>query len=136
MLWIWIAVAFAGSVEIGVERPGVVRVKAAEGTVHMPTCRGMNWEWFDQEQGQFVLVPGGPCGPMGPAVEISAEGRLFSVDVRLPPLPESGFHIVRPSVVVGHNCVGETPFPVARCEKIETVHGPQMTLRHRGRNAP
>jgi hypothetical protein len=132
MLWLWFGAALAGAVEIGVERPGVVRVRSTGAPVHVPACRGINWERFDTQKGRFVPVPGAPCGPLEPALRIDGEGRLFSLDVRLPPLPKTGFHVVRAVVVVGQKCVGETPFPVAKCTDLETLEGPQMIVRHRG----
>ena len=56
MLWIWVAVALAGAVEIGVERHGVGRVKAAEGTVELPNWGGMKGECVEWEQGHGVIA--------------------------------------------------------------------------------
>lgn len=132
MLLMMLATALASDLEIAVGSPGEVHLKATSGTVHVPACRGLTWDRFDDEKGVFVAVPGETCLALSNAIKIDSDGRSFAVNVRLPPLPETGFHLVRPVVVYGLKCEEETPFPLASCGDFGVVKGPQMVLRSRG----
>jgi hypothetical protein len=132
MLLMMLATALASDLEIAVGRPGEVHLKAASGIVHVPACRGVTWDRFDDEKGVFVAVPGETCHALSNAIKIDSDGHSFSVNVRLPPLPETGFHMVRPVVVYGLKCKDEAPFPLASCGDFGVVKGPQFVLRNRG----
>jgi hypothetical protein len=132
MLLLLVSMALASELQIAVGRPGEVHLAASGQVVHVPTCRGLTWDLFDTEKGIFVPVAGVPCQAMSDAIKIDSVGRTFTVNVRLPPLPKSGFHIVRPVVAYGLKCKDETPFPLASCSKLGVERGPQMVLRNRG----
>jgi hypothetical protein len=100
--------------------------------VYVPACRGVSWSRFNDASGQFEPTNAEGCGPLSPAVKVGVEGREFAVDVPLPPLPEVGFHVLRPTVVYGVKCTNERPFPLASCERVESIDGPQFVVRNRG----
>jgi hypothetical protein len=132
MLLMMLATALAADLEFAVSSPGEVHLKAAADVVHVPACRGVTWDRFDDEKGVFVAVPGETCHALADAIKIDSEGHSFVVNVRLPPLPKEGFHVVRPVVVYGLKCKDETPFPLSACDDFGVVKGPQLILRNRG----
>ena len=132
MLLMMLATALASDLEIAVSSPGEVHLKAVGGAVHVPACRGVTWDRFDDEKGEFVAVPGETCHGLANAIKIDSEGHSFMINVRLPPLPEEGFHVVRPVVVYGMKCKDEAPFPLSACGDFGVVKGPQLVLRNRG----
>ena len=132
VLWLLMSIARAGTVEIAASNGGEVMIRAAEESVHVPSCRGVNWDLFNPEIGVFepAVVP--PCEEMKPAILIDKDGRRFQMNATLPPLPKVGFHVVRPVVVYGVKCNEKVPFPLSRCAEIRTKKGPQMVVRSRG----
>ena len=135
-LMIFSTVVAAQSVEIAVSGPGEITVSALHGSVFVPACRGVSWHRFDPESAAFEPTPAPACGPLTPALKIDSAGQTFTVDVPLPPLPDVGFHMLRPTVVVGMKCKEETPFPLAACSGVESVKGPQVLVRGRGSAVP
>ena len=128
--------AAADGVEIVVSAPGEITVTAKHDVVFVPACRGVSWDLFDPSSETFEPTPAPPCGPLGPAVKVDGEGQRFTVDVPLPPLPSVGFHMLRPTVVVGRKCKDEAAFPVAECVDVRAVKGPQVMVRDRGTAVP
>ena len=124
--------ASAADIQIGVGDGETVVVKATGAAVYVPSCRGVSWSRFNDATGQFEPTNADGCGPLSSAVKVGTEGREFTVDVPLPPLPAVGFHVLRPTVVYGVKCSEERPFPLAKCERIESVDGPQFVVRSRG----
>ena len=133
---IFSTLAAAEDVEIAVSGPSEITVTALQGPVFVPACRGVSWARFDASKGTFEPTPAPPCGPLSPAVKVEAEGHKFTVDVPLPPVPGVGFHMLRPTVVVGQKCKDETPFPVADCVGVRALQGPQVLVRDRGTAVP
>ncbi len=137
-MWMWIlgAVALAGGPQIAVSGPGEVRLSAPENPVFVAACRGVQWELFNPNSNDFepTMVPA--CEETKPAHQIDANGQLFSLTARLPPLPDVGFHVVRPIVVYGEKCRENVPFSMAGCESVATVFGPQIAVRNRGTAVP
>ena len=129
---LWGLAAMAGEVQIAVSGPGEVLVRASGKAVHVPSCRGVLWDRFNPKSGEFERAQAPVCSGMKDAVEIDSEGRTFTIDVALPPLPEVGFHVVRPVVVYGTKCTEKAPFPLSLCSDVQVVRGPQMVVRNRG----
>jgi hypothetical protein len=135
LVWILSVAALAGepvAVEIAVSGPGEVRVRALEGDIFVPACRGVSWSIFNRDSGRFEATLASVSEPLMSAIKIDKGGHLFTIDVALPPLPGVGFHILRPTLVYGLKCLDETPFPLAQCGQISAVDGPQLVVRNRG----
>ena len=130
------ALAAAEGVEIAVSGPSEITVTAPQGAVFVPACRGVSWARFDPSTATFEPTPAPPCGPLSPAVKVEAEGHKFKVDVPLPPLPDVGFHMLRPTIVIGRKCKDKLPFPVAECASVQAIDGPQVMVRDRGTAVP
>lgn len=124
--------AWAADIEFGVGEGNAVLVKATGEAVYVPACRGVSWSRFNGETGAYEPTNADGCGPLSSAIRVGSEGLEFKVDVPLPPVPAVGFHVLRPTVVYGLKCMEETPFPLASCERVETVDGPQVLVRGRG----
>ncbi len=135
-LLLWCLQAGAADVKIDVGQADSVVVKALGAIVFVPACRGVTWSRFDAEAGKFEPTFATGCGPLTNAIRVDAAGVEFEVDMPLPPLPDVGFHLLRPTVVYGLKCKDETPFPLAKCESIESVDGPQILVRNRGAGVP
>ena len=133
---IFSTMAAAEGVEIVVSGPCEITVTAEQDPVFVPACRGVSWVRFDPSSESYKPTPAPPCGPLSPAIKVGAEGRSFKVDVPLPPLPDVGFHMLRPTVVVGEKCKDETPFPVASCVNDRAVEGTQVVVRDSGTAVP
>ena len=131
-LWVLMSIALAGGVEIAVSNGGELKVTAAQESVYVPSCRGIIWDLFNPETGVFepAVVPA--CNEMKPAIRIDKEGHLFQLTAALPPLPDVGFHVVRPVVVYGLKCNDNAPFPLSECAEVKTQKGPQAVIRSRG----
>ena len=132
VLWMVMSIALAGNVKIAVGNGGEVKVTAAEGSVYVPSCRGVLWDLFNPETRLFepALVPA--CEGMKPAIRIDEEGHRFPLNAALPPLPDVGFHVVRPVVVYGLKCSENAPFPLSGCAEVKAETGPQTVVRTRG----
>lgn len=124
--------AVASDIEIEVGGGDGVIVKATSQPVFVPACRGVSWARFNDATGRFETTNAETCGALSNAIKVGPEGQTFTVDVPLPPLPKVGFHLVRPTVVYGLKCKEEAPFPLAGCERIGSVDGPQIAVRSRG----
>jgi len=137
-MWIlfWGFTVMAGDVEIAVSGPGEVLARATGEAVHIPACRGVLWDRFNQETGEFELAQAPVCAGMKDAIRVDDKGRKFAVDAALPALPDVGFHILRPVVVYGTKCAEKAPFPLSKCGDIHVVRGPQMVVRNRGAAVP
>ena len=137
-MWLVIMALNAGAadIEIDVVQGDGVVVKALDGAVHIPSCRGVTWSLFDATNGEFRPAHAPGCGSLEPAIRVDTSGRSFPVDAQLPPLPDVGFHVLRPTVVYGLKCKDKAPFPVASCAAIESVDGPQILVRDRGAAVP
>ena len=133
-MWVvWVALnAVAADIEIDVVQGDGVVVKALDGVVHIPSCRGVTWSLFDAETGNFQPAHAPGCGALDSAIRVDAAGHSFPIDAQLPPLPNVGFHVLRPTVVYGLKCKDETPFPISRCATVESIDGPQILVRNRG----
>ena len=107
--------------------PASVDIVAVGPSVHIPMCRGVSWERFDEDRSVYVAVPADPCGGLSPARTLDKEATRFGLSA-----PVDTGDVVRAIVVVGHGCENGRPFPLAACERVETVVGPTMTVK-RGR---
>ena len=101
-----------------------VDIVAVGPSVHIPVCRGVSWERFDEERSVYVAVPADPCGGLSPARTLDKEATRFGLSSAV----KTG-DVVRAVVVVGHGCLDGRPFPLAACERVETVVGPTMTVK-------
>jgi len=128
MLLLLSSLALANSVKIEAEGPGVVRVRATEATLYMPACAGVSWERFDRKSGEFVPVSNAPCGPMAPAIQVDIQGIKVELSGLLPNAEQGGAHVVRAVVVVAEKCSENKPFPLAECEGVARVFGPNQTV--------
>ena len=137
-MWVvWMALnAAAADIEIEVMQGDGVVVKAVSGVVHIPSCRGVTWSLFDAVTGDFRPAHSPGCGSLESAIRVDDAGHSFPVDAQLPPLPDVGFHVLRPTVVYGLKCKDKAPFPIASCAVIESVDGPQFLVRNRGAAVP
>ena len=137
-MWVVVMALNAGAagIEIDVAQGNGVVVKASDDAVHIPACRGVTWSLFNAETGDFRPAHAPGCGALESAIRVDAEGQFFPVDAQLPPLPDVGFHILRPTVVYGLKCKEKAPFPMASCAFIGTVDGPQIAVRNRGAAVP
>ena len=137
-MWVVLMALNAGAadIEIDVVQGDGVVVKTVDGAVHIPSCRGVTWSLFDPSTGDFRPAHAPGCGSLEPAIRVDAAGHAFPVDAQLPPLPDVGFHVLRPTVVYGLKCKDETPFPMASCASVESVDGPQILVRDRGAAVP
>ena len=131
-VFIWSLSSWAQGVQFAVSKPGVVHVSAPIEGVFVPACRGVSWALFDVETERFEPTAPTACGPAESAIAIDKAGVEFELDVPLPPLPEVGFHILQPTVIVGRKCRTEAPFYLAGCKDLQAVKGPQMLIRSRG----
>ena len=131
-LWLLTSFALAGNVEIAVSNGGEVKVQAAEEPVYVASCRGILWEIFNVETSVFEPTVAPPCEGMKSAIRIDQEGQTFQLDAVLPPLPDVGFHVVRPVVVYGLKCREKAPFSLSGCAEIKAETGPQVAVRTRG----
>ena len=102
----------------------VVRVMATADPVHVPSCRGVTWEGFDEETGEYAPLVAGPCQPVQPASRIDKSGTRYELDAD----PGSA-QAVRAVVVVGIGCREGQPFPLAKCTSLSVVEGPPMFLK-------
>jgi hypothetical protein len=127
---------WAQDVEIAVGKPGVVHVRASADPIFMPACRGITWSVFNPEINEFESTAPDSCGPTVTALKIGPDGKQFELDVPLGPLPETGFHIVQPTIYYALKCREELPFEVAGCESLRAKKGPQMVVRNRGSAVP
>jgi len=125
-------VAAASDIEIAVGDGDEVVVKATSQPVFVPACRGVSWARFNDTTGQFEATNAEACGALSNAIKVGSDGHAFTVDVPLPPLPEVGFHLLRPTVVYGVKCKEESPFPLSGCERVGSMDGPQIAVRSRG----
>lgn len=135
-LVLWGLQAGAADITIDVGGADSVVVKALGEPVFVPACKGVTWARFDAETGAYQPTFSSGCGPLANAIKIDAEGTEFAVDMALPPLPDVGFHLLRATVVYGVKCKEERPFPMAKCERIESLDGPQIVVRNRGVATP
>ena len=135
-LLIFSTLAAAEDPEIVVSGPSEITVTASAGPLFIPACRGVSWARFDPATESFEPTPAPVCGPLSPAIKVGTEGHTFKVDVPLPPLPDVGFHVLRPTIVVGKKCKEKAPFPVAGCVGVRAVSGPQLMVRDRGTAVP
>ena len=137
-MWVWLLGSFvwAGGLEIAVGEAGEVHITAPSEPVHIASCRGVQWELFNPETKVFEPAMTPACEGLKPAFRIDQKGRTFRLDAMLPPLPDVGFHVVRPVVVFGSKCTDNVPFPLADCGDLSSVSGPQMSVRHRGAAVP
>ena len=131
MLLLLSSLALANSVKIEAEGPGVVRVRATADPLYMPACAGVSWERFDQESGEFVPVSNSPCGPMAPAILVDDQGIKAELSGLLPSAGQGGIHVVRAVVVFAEKCSDNKPFPLARCEGVGRLFGPNQTVHTR-----
>ena len=132
VLWMMTSIALAGNVEIVVRNGGEVKVTAVKEAVYVPSCRGVLWDLFNPETRKFEPATVPACEGMKPAIRIDEEGHHFQLEAALPPLPDVGFHVVRPVVVYGLKCRGKVPFQLSECADIRTETGPQAVIRTRG----
>ena len=105
------------------ERP-VAIVRATGGPVHLPSCRGLTWQAFDEKSTDYEPIPEPACGPSQPAQRIDKDGTQF----RLEADPGSA-QAVRAVVVVGVGCTEGRPFPLADCASVSVVESAPTTLR-------
>ena len=137
-MWMWIvgSVAMGNGPQIVVSGPDEVRVSALDDPIFVASCRGVQWELFNPNTKNFepAMVPA--CKETQPAHRIDKTGQLFPLTAMLPPVPEVGFHVVRPIVVYGEKCRENVPFSMAECHNLEVVSGPQMAVRNQGSAKP
>jgi hypothetical protein len=117
----------AVTVEVKPSAPGAppsIVVRATGGPVHVPGCRGVTWQSFDVESGNYAPIDEDACGPLQPAVRIDKDGTEFT----LPSDPGSA-QAVRAVVVVGVGCRADRPFPLADCTAVSVVEGAPAMLR-------
>jgi len=129
LLWLlFSSIAWAEPVLIEPESPGVVRVRSTEVPVFMPSCRGVTWERFDEEKVKFVALPAAPCGPLTPPILVGPEGVVATLEGVVLPFIEEGIHVVRAVVVTAQKCKKDKPFPLAACEGLTQVYGPNQVV--------
>lgn len=122
-----VATALAAEPVVVEVEPGdqpAVRVKAASGTVSVPTCRGVVWERFDAEAERYVPLPADPCGPLTNALILDKQGMRFDLVLEV-----DAAQVVRAVVVAGTGCAEDRPFPLGRCKSVVSVEGPTLTVR-------
>jgi hypothetical protein len=105
------------------ERP-VALVRATGEPVHLPACRGLTWQSFDEKSTEYEPIPEPACGPSQPAQRIDKDGTRF----RLEADPGSA-QAIRAVVVVGVGCTDGRPFPVAGCKAVSALESAPTTLR-------
>lgn len=133
---IFSTLAAADEIKIVVSGPSEITVTAPQAALFVPACRGVSWVRFEPSTESFEPTPAPACGPLSPAIKVGPQGHVFTVDVPLPPVPDVGFHMLKPTITVGEKCEEERPFPVAGCVAVRAVEGPQVMVRDRGTAVP
>lgn len=99
-------------------------VRATGAPVHLPSCRGVTWQSFDAESGEYAPIDEPACGPLQPATRIDKDGTMFAL-----PVDPGSARAVRAVVVVGIGCAADAPFPLADCASVSVVESPPAMLR-------
>ena len=102
------------------DRGPSIRIHAREGAVALPSCRGLVWERFNLDSGEFELLQQPPCGAMAPALWVDEQGLELTAPEEL---GLSAGDRVRVTVVVGLGGTQGMPFEVSACERIEQHFG-------------
>ncbi len=127
-----VSIAYATTLEIEVEGADSVRVRAKGEPAHIPVCRGVSWEVFDEEKAAFQALSGPPCGPSAPAVEVGVDGLLYTFDATLAGAQSGRVSVVRAVVVYGEKCSFNKPFSLSQCADIRRVYGPNIVIHPSG----
>ena len=105
-----------------------VHLKPVEGeSLMIPACRGVVWQRFDQDSGEYIPISSRPCGVMAPGRMVPTQGKKFAVDA----LVKDG-DVVRAVIVVGAGCTTGRPFELAECASVVAVEGSTVTVRTPG----
>jgi len=106
----------------------VVVLRATEGEVFLPSCRGIVWERFVEPEGsnpgRYVSLVEDACGVSKPPVKVTNDGIEFVA----PPHPEGESMVIRAVAVVGAGCASDQPMSLGGCASVTSLISSNITI--------